>query len=154
MAVESLTFKATGFKELEEVLIEMGEDLCYGKTASRVLIPAVKSAMQPVLQTAKQMAPYDESNNTSQHLRDTLKLTVRVPTPRDQKSMYVEKSDIVMGLVSVRTDKRGISQEFGNARVPAKPFMRRALEGQANQVVNILGTYLTFKLQQYKAKKG
>jgi hypothetical protein len=153
MAVESLTFKAEGFKELEALLVEMGEDLCYGKTASRVLIPAVKAAMQPVLDTARQMAPYDETNNTSKHLRDTLRLNVRVPTPRDQKSIYIEKDDIVMGLVSVRTDKRGISQEFGNAAVAAQPYLRPALQSQAAKVISILGTFLTYKLNQYKSKK-
>lgn len=153
MAVESLTFKAEGFKELEQVLVEMGEDLCYGKTASRVLIPAVKAAMQPVLQSARQMAPYDESNNTSPHLRDSLRLTVRTPAPRDLKSMYIEKNDIVMGLVSVKTDKRGISQEFGNAAVTGQPYLRPALQSQAEKVVSILGTFLTYKLNQYKSKK-
>ena len=154
MAQETANFKVEGFKELEQVLIEMGEDLCYGRTASRVLVPAVKAAMQPVLQTARQIAPYDESNNTSKHLRDTLKLTVRVPTPRDQKSMYIEKNDIVMGLVSVRTDKRGVSQEFGNAAVTAQPYLRPALQSQADKVVSILGTFLAYKLNQYKSKKA
>lgn len=153
MAQEIVNFKVEGFKELEEVLIQMGEDFCYGKTASRVLIPAVKAAMQPVLETARQMAPYDESNNTSKHLRDTLKLTVRVPTPRDQKSIYVEKNDIVMGLVSVRTDKRGISQEFGNAAVTAQPYLRPALQSTADRVISILSAFLTYKLNQYKSKK-
>jgi hypothetical protein len=153
MAEEIANFKVEGFKELEQVLIEMGEDLCYGRTASRVLIPAVKAAMQPVLQTARQIAPYDESNNTSKHLRDTLKLTVRVPTPRDQKSMYIEKNDIVMGLVSVRTDKRGISQEFGNAAVTGQPYLRPALQSQADKAISILGSFLAYKLSQYKSKK-
>ena len=44
------------------------------------------------------------------------------------------------------------SQEFGNAVVPAQPFLRRALEGNVSKVINILGTYLTFKLEKYKAK--
>lgn len=153
MAAESLTFKVQGFKELEDVLIQMGEDLCYGKTASRVLIPAVKAAMQPVLQSAKQLAPYDETNNTSTHLRDTLKLTVRVPTPRDHRSMYISKNDIVMGLVSVRTDKRGISQEFGNAAVTGQPYLRPALQSSADRVISILSAFLTYKLNQYKSKK-
>lgn len=153
MPQEVATFKVEGFRELEQVLIEMGEDLCYGKTASRVLIPAVKAAMQPVLQTARQIAPYDETNNTSKHLRDTLKLTVRVPTARDQKSIYIEKNDIVMGLVSVRTDKRGISQEFGNAAVSAQPYLRPALQSTADRVIAILSSFLTYKLNQYKSKK-
>jgi HK97 gp10 family phage protein len=143
----------TGFKELEAVLVQMGEDLCYGKTASRVLIPAIKAAMQPVLQMAKALAPYDESNMSTTHLRDTVRLNARTPSSRDQSSIYSEKNDIAIGIVSVRTDKRGMSQEFGNAQVAAQPYLRPALESQANRVISILGSYLTYKLTQYKSKK-
>ena len=150
---EIISANFEGFKELEAVLIEMGEDLCYGKTASKVLLPAIRTAMQPVLQTARQLAPYDESNDTTPHLRDTLKLNARVPNARDQRSIYSEPSDIAIGIVSSRTDKRGISQEFGNKAVAPQPYLRPALESQATKVVNLLGTFLTYKLQQYKSKK-
>lgn len=151
----TLKVKTEGFKELEAVLIEMGEDLCYGKTASKVLLPAIRNAMQPVLQTAKQLAPYDEKNTTTPHLRDSLKLTARVPNSRDQRSIYVNKDDIAIGIVSVRTDKRGISQEFGNANTKSpQPYLRPALESTAGRVVQILGAFLTYKLQQYKSKKA
>ena len=152
---EIIKIKTEGFKELEAVLIEMGEDLCYGKTASRVLIPAIRTAMQPVLETAKQLAPYDEKNNTTSHLRDTIKLSARTPNSRDKRSIYSSPNDIAIGIVSARTDKRGISQEFGNAHVKApQPYLRPALEANATRVINILGTFLTYKLQQYKSKKA
>ena len=154
MSAEALTFKAEGFQELEELLIEMGEDLCYGKTASRVLIPAIKVAIQPVLQAARQLAPYDEDNTTSTHLRDTLRVTVRTPKPKDLRSMYIDKNDIAIGIVSVKTDKRGISQEFGNAAVAAQPYLRPALSSQAERVISLLGTFLAYKLNDYKSKKA
>ena len=150
---EIISAKLEGFKELEAVLIEMGEDLCYGKTASKVLLPAIRNAMQPVLQTAKQLAPYDESNSTTPHLRDTIKLSARVPNARDQRSIYSEPNDIAIGIVSARTDKRGISQEFGNKSVAPQPYLRPALESTAPRVISILGAFLTYKLQQYKSKK-
>jgi len=150
---EIVSAKLEGFKELEAVLIEMGEDLCYGKTASKVLLPAIRNAMQPVLQTAKQLAPYDESNTTSPHLKDTIKLSARVPTAKDQRSIYSEPNDIAIGIVSARTDKRGISQEFGNKAVAAQPYLRPALESTSTRVIGILGAFLTYKLQQYKSKK-
>jgi hypothetical protein len=67
--------------------------------------------------------------------------------------MYVDKNDIVMGLVSVRTDKRGISQEFGNAAVAAQPYLRPALQSTQTRVIAILSSFLTYKLDQYKSKK-
>lgn len=145
--------KLTGFKELNDVLVQMGEDFCYGKTASRVLIPAIKAALQPVLEKAKQLAPYDDKNHSTTHLRDTLRLNARTPTQRDQRSQYSEKNDIAIGIVTVRTDKRGMSQEFGNAQVSAQPYLRPALESQSSRVIAILSAFLTYKLSQYKSKK-
>ncbi len=154
MAKETFTFQAEGFKELHDVLIEMGEDLCYGKTAKKVLIPAAKAAMMPVLHTVKTTAPYDEQNRSGIHMRDTARISARVPNSRDARALHADQDAVVVGIVSIRTDDRGMSQEFGNARVPAQPFLRLALETNAATVVNTLGTYLAFKLDQYKSKKG
>lgn len=145
--------KLTGFKELNDVLVEMGEDLCYGKTARRVLIPTIKTALQPVLEKARQLAPYDENNHSSPHLRDTLRLNARTPTPRDQRSIYSKPNDVAIGIVSVKTDKRGMSQEFGNAQVAAQPYLRPAIESTQDRVIAILSSFLTYKLTQYKSKK-
>lgn len=153
MAKETFTFKAEGFKELHDVLIEMGEDLCYGKTARRVLIPAVKAAMKPVFDAVKTSIPYDEKSRSGEHMRDTIRLSGRVPNSRDMRAQHADPDAIAVGIVSIRTDDRGMSQEFGNARVPAQPFMRRALESQASRVINILGAHLAYKLDHYKSKK-
>ena len=154
MAKESFTFKVEGFKELHDVLIEMAEDLCYAKTAKKVLVPAVKAAMKPVSDQVKTTIPYDEQNRSGKHMRDTVRITGRIPNARDLRAQHADKDAITVGIVSIKTDDRGMSQEFGNARVPAQPYMRRALESNATKVVNILGTYLAFKLDQYKSKKG
>jgi HK97 gp10 family phage protein len=150
---DAFTVKAVGFKELEDVLVQMGEELGYDKPADKVLIPAARSAMEPVLARARMLAPYDESNTSGVHMRDTLRVTARRPNARDKRSQYVEQNDAVIATVTVRTDKRAISQEFGNAQHDAQPFLRPALESQADNVVNRLGTFLTYKLSQYKSKK-
>lgn len=154
MAKETFTFKAEGFKELHDVLIEMGEDLCYGKTAKRVLIPAVKAAMKPVADRLQGTIPYDEKNRSGTHMKDTIRISGRVPNSRDMRALHADPDAVAIGIVSIKTDDRGMSQEFGNARVPAQPYMRLALETQVNSVVNILGTYLAYKLDHYKSKKG
>ena len=53
MSKETFTIKTEGFKELHDVLLEMANDIGYKKTARRVLVPAVKASMQPVLEMAK-----------------------------------------------------------------------------------------------------
>jgi HK97 gp10 family phage protein len=145
--------KLTGFKELNDVLVQMGEDFCYGKTARRVLIPAIKAALQPVLEKAKELAPYDEKNHSTPHLRDSLRLNARTPTPKDQRSIYSEPNDIAIGIVTVKTDKRGMSQEFGNGNTSAQPYLRPALESTSSRVISILSAFFTYKLTQYKSKK-
>lgn len=150
---DAFTVKAEGFKELEAVLVQMGEELGYDAPAQKVLIPAMRQAMQPVLAQARALSPYDESNLEGPHMRDTLRITARKPNSRDQRSTYINKTDAAIATVTVRTDKRAISQEFGNARVPAQPFLRISLESQVNNVVNRLGTFLAYKLSQYKSKK-
>ena len=150
---DAFTVKAVGFKELEDVLVQMGEEMGYDEPARKVLIPAVRSAMEPVLNTARMLSPYDESNTSGIHMRDTLKIAARKPNKKDMQSAYINDTDAAIATVTVRTDKRAISQEFGNAQVPAQPFLRPALESQANNVINRLGTFLTFKLSQYKSKK-
>lgn len=153
MSKETFTIETEGFKELEQVLLEMANDIGYKKTARRVLVPAVKASMQPVLGMAKTLAPYDEKNTETPHLRDSLRLNARVPSDRDMRSMYIDRNDAVIGIVSVRTDKRGISQEFGNEQMSAQPYLRPAIESTADRVIQILGSFLTYKLQQYKSKK-
>ena len=49
-------------------------------------------------------------------------------------------------------DKRAVSQEFGNAELPAKPFMRPALESQTTSVVLSLSAILKQKIEQYRSK--
>lgn len=150
---DTFSMKAEGFKELEAVLVQMGEEMGYDAPASKVLIPAVRAAMQPVLNRARMLSPYDESNLTGPHMRDTLRITARQPNSRDKRSHYINQTDAAIATVTVRTDKRAISQEFGNAQVPAQPFLRTSLESQSANVINILGSYLTYKLSQYKSKK-
>lgn len=150
---DTFSIKAEGFKELEEVLVRIGEEMGYDTAARRVLVPAMKSAMEPVLTKARMLSPYDEKNISGVHMRDTLRINARQPNSRDKRSMYVEEKDAVIATVTVRTDKRAISQEFGNARVAAQPFLRTSLESQSSQVVNRLGTFLAYKLSQYKSKK-
>lgn len=153
MSKETFTLKTEGFKELHDVLLQMGEEFGYKKTARTVLIPAIKAAMQSVVNKAKLNAPYNEKNTKDYHLRDTIKLFARVPNERDLRSIYIDKNDAAVGIVASRTDKRAVSQEFGNAVTPANPWLRSALESEAAHVISTLGTFLAFKLEKYKSKK-
>jgi len=146
-------YKLEGLKELEVVLLEIGNEFCYDKTARRFLIPALKEAMKPVFTTMKSLIPYDEKNTHPVHMKDNLKISGRQPNAKDKRSEYSSPNDIAIALVGVKTDRRAISQEFGNARVPAQPYMRISLQYASNAVVDSLATIFKKRLEKYKSKK-
>lgn len=49
-------------------------------------------------------------------------------------------------------DARAIANEFGTANRPAKPFLRPALESQAQNVVQILSAIIDQKIRQFRSK--
>jgi hypothetical protein len=149
-------WETSGFDGLEEILIQLGKDFGYGESTKRVLVPALRDAMRPALTTARAnilAGPYNAKNVTTPHMVDTLKLNARMPTSKDKKSAYIQQNDVAMAMVSVRTDDRGMSQEFGNARTPAQPFLRRALESSAIACVDQLEMILGRKLAEYRSKQ-
>lgn len=149
------TMTTTGFTDLEKVLVEMQKDFGAGETTKKVLVPALRQAFKPALSTARAFilaGPYNEKNTTSKHMLDTLRLTARMPNNKDKRSAYLVQNDVAMAEVSVLTDDRGMSQEFGNARVPAQPFLRRALEFSATACIDQFQTILVGVIQKYKSK--
>jgi hypothetical protein len=149
-------WETSGFDGLEQVLIQLGKDFGYGESTKKVLVPALKEAMRPALSTAKAnilAGPYNAQNVTTPHMLDTLRLNARMPSGKDKKSAYIQQNDVAMAMVSVRTDDRGMSQEFGNARTPAQPFLRRALESSAVACVDQLEMILGRRLAEYRSKQ-
>lgn len=74
---------------------------------SKVLIPAVKEAMKPVLAMSKALSPKDTGA-----LDRSLYITARRPTRKDMKSRYVLPTDSVISLVSSRPIPKKLKQQF------------------------------------------
>jgi HK97 gp10 family phage protein len=150
-----INFKIEGLKELEEVLVKIGDEFGGSdKVVSKVLKPAVREALKPVHAMAVSLAPYDEKNYTKNHLKTSIKIAVRQTNARDYRSAFVNKNSVVTGLVYAKTDERRLAMEFGTAKVAAKPFLRPALDANAARAVQIFGTYLAYKIPQvFKSKK-
>lgn len=143
MTVSKTTYKLEGFKELEEQLKALGDGYRHDLVARNTLAKAGRYAMQPVYDMMVSIAPYDAVNNTSGiHLRDTARLESRIPNSRDAMSMYVEKTDNIISVVSVKRSAVSLAQEFGNAKTDAQPFLRISLESKATQVLDILKSQL------------
>lgn len=164
-----------GLKETLEVFKQLATEIGDKESRSKVLIPAVKEAMVPVLNAARLMAPVDTGK-----LKTTLGIQGKRPTKRDRKSKYISANDNVVAFVATKAippklkkstqglkkkerkkvyrekgfDGRAIANEFGTKNRPAKPFLRPALEGNVYDVTNRLGMILKNKIEQYRSKNA
>lgn len=140
---DKITITTEGFAELDSQLKALADGYRADLVAKQTLTKAGKVAMQRVYEDVVYRAPYDAVNNTSGiHLRDTAKIESRIPNAGDQMSEYVNETDATITVVSVKKSAVSLSQEFGNARTTAQPFLRIALESNINEVVSVLKSQL------------
>lgn len=155
-----ITIKLEGIGEVDKALKQLEEDFGAKTAQAKVLVPAVREAMRPVLLDARQNAPEDTGD-----LSRSLLVEARRPTKRDRRSKYVTQTDTVIAAVTtasgkklakmgIKSDARAIAQEFGTARHPAQPYLRPALEANAQNTINRLAEILARRIQQYRAKMG
>jgi len=141
-------------KALRELEIEFGDKLAQ----SKVLVPAVREAMKPVLAMAKANAPKDTGA-----LERSLIVEARRPTRRDRRSKYITQTDTVIAAVTtasgkklakmgLKSDARAIAQEFGTAKTPSHPYLRPALESQSQNTVALLADILKRRIQEFSNK--
>ena len=131
--------RVEGLEELEAKLSELMEFNRADTAARATVVKAAKQAMEPVAEQVKATAPYDPSPRTKKspiHLRDTVRLDARIPTNRDRQSIYVNQSDAAIAVVSVKRSAVSLAQEFGTRKIPAQPFLRRAIEQNAETIVD------------------
>jgi HK97 gp10 family phage protein len=162
----------SGFDGLYKAMEELSEEIGKGKTDS-IWRKALKNSMQPVLESAKQHAP-----KKSGQLAENIYLAVHRPKQRDKNSSSYQGEMFMARVTSspIREDtvksytmgKRGkirvkyenkkpvpISQEFGNAKTSAHPYLRISLESNIQTVIKNLGHYLWSEIHWGKyAKKG
>ena len=100
-------FEVTGLKETLEAFTQLQNEIGDKDAKSKVLIPAVRDAMKPVLAMAKAMAPKDTGL-----LERSLYITARRPSKKDMKSRYISPKDSVISLVSTRPIPRKLKKQF------------------------------------------
>ena len=178
--MSAVTIQLKGLGDVATVFKNLADDIGDKSATSKVLIPAVREAMQPVLRTAQGLVPRDTGA-----LALSLVVEARRPTRADKKSKYVNNSDVAIaavttasgrklasmsegkGLVKSRkrltkmgldsskfkgipSDARAIAQEFGSASNPKHPYLRPAIESQAQTVVANLATILERRINKYR----
>lgn len=132
-----------GFAEFETQLHALADGYRHDLVARNTLVKAGRVAMEPVLRSIEALAPYDEVNNTSGiHLRDTRRLDSRIPYDSDKASPMISETDVSITVVSVKRSAVSLSQEYGNARTVAQPYLRVSLERNVDLVLSILKSQL------------
>lgn len=178
-----VTFKVEGLGDVTRIFDELAAEIGDKRATSKVLVPAARKAIAPVLDAAQQSAPVDSGG-----LRLSLQVEARRPTRRDKRSKYISQTDTVVAMVTtasgkklaqmsqgkalersrkrllkmgataeqaaaftgVRSDGRAIAQEFGTANVPAQPYLRPAMESNAQAVADNLGKALAAQIDKYR----
>lgn len=176
------TIALEGIGDVDRIFRELANEIGDKQANSKILVPAVREAMKPVLRTAQSLSPMDTGG-----LRLSLQIEARRPSKRDQKSKYISATDTVIAVVTtasgkklaamsqgkglaaaqkrltklggdgnkftgVESDARAIAQEFGTAKNPAHSYLRPALETQAQSVVTNLSNILGRRIEAYKRK--
>jgi HK97 gp10 family phage protein len=152
----SVSIKLEGMGSVQAVFRELADEIGDKKANSKILIPAVRESMKPVLAKARADAPVDTGG-----LKRSLQVEARRPNRKDKRSKYIASTDTVISLVTtapgkklaklgIKSDARAIAQEFGTARNPAHPYLRSALESQSTSVVNNLAGILARRIDKYK----
>jgi len=109
MGARSQKFAITGMAETLELFKQLADEIGDKAGNSKILIPAVKEAMKPVLDMAKMLAPKD-----SGVLMKSLTIYGRRPTRNDKKSKYINQNDTVIALVTTRKITKKQKTKFAN----------------------------------------
>jgi HK97 gp10 family phage protein len=178
--MSGVRIELTGLGDVAATFKDLADEIGDKSATSKVLVPAVRAAMQPVLKAAQMFAPRDTGA-----LALSLIVEARRPTKKDKRSTYVNNSDVAIAAVTtasgkklaamsegkgllksqkrltkmgfdsskfkgMSSDARAISQEFGSASNPQHSYLRPAIESQAQQVVNNLASILEKRIAKYR----
>jgi HK97 gp10 family phage protein len=123
-----VSWKVEGLDTLLQTFDDIAKQIGDKKANSKILIPAAREAMRPVLNQAKTLAPKDTGA-----LAAHLQVEARRPTKRDRRSKYVGESDNVIALVTTKAFPKKLKKKFYeenkdlSAEQRAKKFKQFAL---------------------------
>lgn len=101
------TFKFEGLSDVLQVFDELAQEIGDKQAKSKVLLPAVRKVMRPVLDQARSSAPKD-TGALAKHLQ----IEARRPNRRDLRSKYVNPSDAVIAAVTTKAFPKKLRRQF------------------------------------------
>lgn len=143
------TIQVHGLDALKAQLDELGAVL-----AGKALAQAARKAFAPVLAAAQARAPVDTGL-----LRDSIKIAVQRPKNGDTVvvvglKVAAAKGALKLGRKTLSPHWRWHFVELGTRNMAAKPFLRPALDSQAQAVVSSLTTELRASIDRAIRRKA
>jgi hypothetical protein len=153
---KDIKFQLSGFAEFEQQIIDMANGFRMDTILKETLAKAAEKSMQSVYYAAIAYAPYDTDKPRSEyspfHMRDTLKLKSRLTTPNDREAPSINENSVVIATVTVKRSAVSLAQEYGTSKIPARPFLRPALQYGAQTVISDLKDSLAEIIPAYAQK--
>lgn len=150
--MENKTFKLEGFDELEQQLKQLSEGYRSDLVARNTLVKAVKVALVPAYDKAHSLAHRSEHSESGIHMQDTLRIDGRIPNAKDKMSYFVNETDSVIGVLSVKKSAVSLANEFGTTKMSANPFLRIGVESSIDNILSALKSELSELIPAYAKK--
>jgi hypothetical protein len=106
--MESYVVDVTGIQETWNVFEKLRQEVGNKETNSKILIPAAKAAMLPVLTMAQSLVPRGETGM----LAASLDIVARKPTNKDMRSNYVSRGDSAIAIVTTKPIPKKLKKEM------------------------------------------
>lgn len=153
---KDLKFELSGFADFERQITEMAKGFQADTVLKNTLAKAAERSMESVYYAAIAYAPYDIKNPRNEyrpiHMKDTLKLTSKLTTPEDRDAPSVGENSVVLARVTVKKSAVSLAQEYGTSKIPARPFLRPALQFGIQTVISDLRSSLAEIIPAYAEK--
>jgi hypothetical protein len=115
-----VTIKLEGIGEVDKALRQLEADFGQKESAKRVLVPAVRESLRPVLNQAIANAPKETGG-----LALSLQIEARRPTSRDRRSKYITQTDTVIGAVTTASAKKLAKMSEGKGLLSARRKLKK-----------------------------
>lgn len=108
--MEAYVVDVKGLKETWDIFEQLRIDIGNKETNSKILVPAAKEAMKPVLAMAQALVPRD-----TEMLAHSLEVVARKPTAKDKRSTYIKINDSAIAIVDTRPIPKKLKKEMFSA---------------------------------------
>lgn len=107
--------KLEGIGAVYQAFEKLAQEIGDKDATSKVLVPAVRESMKPVLARAQSNAPVDTGG-----LKLSLQVEARRPTKRDRRSKYITQTDTVIASVTTASGKKLAQMSEGKGLISAR----------------------------------